>query len=99
VLGATLTGLFGFLPGHPESAATPAPTWIDPSRQAVATFDDGQFLVGNDIQARHVRDDGPRRIAGLLLGAKRLDRRHGGVGSGQWSGIGGHPGRRDDQGD
>lgn len=51
VLGATLTGVFGNLSSSSDATPTPAPTWIDPSREAVATFGDGQWLVTRDIRA------------------------------------------------
>jgi len=64
VLGATLTGVFGPFSSFPESTATPAPTWIDPSREALATIDNGQWLVTRDIRPGTYRTKVPASSAG-----------------------------------
>jgi hypothetical protein len=64
VLAATVGGLFGsFSPA--ADRATPAPTWIDPSRREAATsFDDGQWLVARDIHAGTYRTSVPATSPG-----------------------------------
>jgi hypothetical protein len=64
VLAATIGGLFGSFSQSGDDAA-PAPTWIDPSRREAATsFEDGQWLVAQDILAGTYRTSIPANSPG-----------------------------------
>ena len=55
VLGVSFTGLFNFSSDGSPAADTVPPAANLPARVPVATFPDGQWLVGADIQAGNYR--------------------------------------------
>jgi hypothetical protein len=65
VLGATLSGLFGFIT-NTETTTEPTPTNLPtPEVRAMSnSFDDGQWLVGTDVQAGTYETTVPAGSAG-----------------------------------